>query len=203
MQNWRRRGIGTPAGWYTLLGVVLLGVTQWIPYGTAQRTARLEQRADEIAALLLEALRPNLRPLGRDDMPHVLATFAALALRDGVHIGDLETAAPPPDALLALRNKHYAFHVAVSPPAPNATVARGTESAYEVLAWPLEAIGPGHCAFFHPDDAQRAYTRNLNASFRGFGKHRPLPGRSHRRETTALEVTSFYRSYDDERWLVY
>lgn len=206
MQNWRRRGIGTPAGWYTLLGLALLGASLWVPFGTARRTARLEQRADEIAALLLAATATIPGPLDDADVPHVLACFFALALRDEVHIGDLERVDPPlPGTLLTLQNKHYAFHLAVSPPAANATVGRGTEPAYEAMAWPLEAIGPGHSAFFHADDAQRAYTRNLGAGNRaplqGLGGERPTPGHSHRRPTTAIDTRWFYRSFDDERWI--
>jgi hypothetical protein len=202
MQNWRRRGIGTPAGWYTLIGLGLLAGSIWVPFLTAQRTARVEERADQIAAHLLEATRPVPGRLdGVTDF--VLAQFHCLALRDQVFVNDLEVLAPLPGTLLLLRNKHYAFHLAESPPEPNATIGRDTEPAYEVLAWPIESVGPGHSAFLYCDDAPPAFTRNLTAGYTGFGKRRPQPGRSHRRPVSGVDTEAFYRSYDDERWILY
>lgn len=204
MQNWRRRGVGTPAGWYTLLGLVLLGASIWVPFLTAERTARVEQRADRIAGLLLEAVLPMPAPAVAGDLEHVLARFHRLAARDHVHVNDLERIEPPlADTLLTLRNKHYAFHLAVSPPEPNATVGPGTEPAYEAMAWPLDAVGPGHSAFLHCDDAPRAYTRNLGAGYFGLGSDRPRPGLSHRRPSSALDALHYYRSFDDERWITF
>jgi hypothetical protein len=202
MQNWRRRGIGTPAGWYTAVGVAMLAGSIWVPFLTAERTARVEQRADAIAGLLLAATSDLAGPLDAAAAEVVLARFDCLALRDGVHINDLELMTPTlPDTLLTLRNKHYAFHLAVSPPEPTAIVGRGTEPAYEVAAWPMAAVGPGHSAFLYCDDAPPAYTRNLSAGYVGLGSRRPQPGRSHRR-STAVGAESFYRSFDDERWIL-
>jgi hypothetical protein len=204
MQNWRRRGIGTPAGWYTLLGVGLLAGSLWVPFLTAERTARVEQRADQIAALLLDATRLLPGPLDAAATEVALARFYQLALRDQVHLTDLERIEPPlPGTLLTLRNKHYAFHLAESPPEPTATVGRGAVTAYEAMAWPLAAVGPGHSAFLYCDDAPAGYTRNLSAGYVGLEARRPQPGRSHRRTTTGLESRHFYRSFDDERWSVY
>ncbi|MBX3464112.1 MAG: hypothetical protein KF830_13140 [Planctomycetes bacterium] len=204
MQKWRRRGIGTPAGWYTLLGVLLLAGSLQVPLLTAERTARVEQRAEQIAGLLLAATLDLRGPLDAWSAELALARFHQLALRDQVHVTDLEPVEPaPPDTLLALRNKHYAFHLAVSPPDPAAPAVRGGEPAYEAMAWPLEPGGPGHSAFLHADDAPRAYSRNLNAGYLGLAERRPRPGRSHRRATTGLEGRHFYRSLDDERWIVF
>jgi hypothetical protein len=203
MQEWRRRGIGTPAGWYTLIGLALLGASIWVPFLTAERSARVEQRADQISGLLLEAIRP-LGQLDGDSVPVILGRFHRLALRDRVHVGDLEPLAEPlPGTLLCLANKHYAFHVAVSPPEETAVRGPDTEDAYEALAWPLSEGGPGHGVFFHPDDALRAYTRNLNAGYHGFGERRPEPGRCHRRDLTLIEGSRLYRSAGDERWILY
>lgn len=202
MQNWRRRGIGTPAGWYTAIGVLLLAGSIWVPFLTAERTARVEQRADAIASRLLAASRVVVGPLDGPAVEIVLARFHGLALRDGIHTNDLERIDPPlPDTLLTLRNKHYAFHLAVSPPDPTAIVGRDTEPAYEVLAWPMDVVGPGHSAFLHCDDAPPAFTRNLSAGYVGLGSRRPAPGRSHRRPSS-VEIAAFYRSYDDERWIL-
>ena len=203
MQNWRRRGIGTPAGWYTLVGIVMLGVSIWVPFLTAARTARVELRADRIASLLLEASLTVAGPIGDDDVDFVLARFHALALRDGVHTADLERVEPPlADTLLTLENKHYAFHLAVSPPHATAVPGEGTDPAYEVMAWPREKVGPAHTAFFDPDDAPPAFTRNLNRNYHGFGAERPSPGRSHRHPSNVVDTRAFYRSIDDERWIV-
>lgn len=203
MQNWRRRGIGTPAGWYTLLGAVLLGISIWVPFGTAERTARVEHRADQITGLLLEASRPLVGAIDPAAAPLLMARFHALSLRDGVYVSDLERVEPPlPGTLLTLRNKHYAFHLAASPPEANALVGRDTEPAYEALAWPLSAVGPGHSAFLYCDDAPRAYTRNLSAGYVGLEGRRPRPGRSHRR-SSGVDNEHFYRSFDDERWIVF
>jgi hypothetical protein len=133
----------------------------------------------------------------------VLARFHRLALRDQVHINDLEVVDPPlPGTLLTLTNKHYAFHLAVSPPEATEIVGRDTEPAYEVIAWPLSAVGPGHSAFLACDDAPRAYTRNLTAGYVGLQSRRPQPGRSHRR-ASGVDTARFYRSFDDERWIVF
>lgn len=202
MQNWRRRGIGTPAGWYTLIGVLMLAGSMWVPFLTAERTARVEERADALCGLLLAASLELSGGIDEHDVDLLLGRFYCLALRDQVHINDLEVVTPAlPGTLLTLRNKHYAFHFAVSPPEANAIVGRDTEPAYEALAWPLTAVGPGHAAFLYCDDAPAAYTRNLSAGYVGLGERRPQPGRSHRR-ATGVESAHFYRSFDDERWIV-
>lgn len=202
MQNWRRRGIGTPAGWYTAIGVLMLAGSIWVPFLTAERTARVEERADSIAERLLGASNEWAGRLDADAIEVVLARFYCLALRDGVFLNDLEVVTPPlPGTLLTLRNKHYAFHLAASPPDPTAIVGRDSEPAYEALAWPLGVAGPGHSAFLYCDDAPPAYTRNLSAGYVGLGSRRPQPGRSHRR-TTGVATEAFYRSFDDERWIL-
>jgi hypothetical protein len=76
-------------------------------------------------------------------------------------------------------------------------------SAYECLAWPLSEVGPGHGVFFHPDDAPRAYTRNLTAGYWGLGTHRPLPGQCHRLVGEVSSGRGYYRSAGDERWILY
>lgn len=192
-----------PANYYLVGGLALLAVSMYVPVFTGARTARLEQRADTIATLLLLATLD--RPLGIDaeDLPNVLARFYALAARDGAFVSDLEQVDPPlPDTLLTLQSKHYAYHLAVSPPEVPST-RRDATVAYEVIAWPLSAIGPARSVFFVPDDALRAYTRNLSIGFDGLDGDRPLPGRCHRRSGTLFDEQRTYRSRDDERWIAY
>lgn len=204
MQNWRRTHFGNPATWFLLLGVAMLGATLWVPWFTAERTARIERRADAIAELLLAAARDFDGAIDEADAQIVHARFLRLALRDQLHTADLEVHEPPlPGTVLTMVNKHYGFHLAVSPLEANVIAGRGTQPAREVMAWPLTSTGPGHCAFFHPDDAPRAYSRNLAAGYAGLGSRRPIPGRSHRRPHGLAEVTSYYRSFDDERWILY
>lgn len=203
MSSWRPSSFRNPATWYLLLGIGLLGMSLWVPWFTAERTARIERRADAIAEAMVEAEREFAGAAAPD--PDVLhARFVRLALRDGLHLLDLEMRTPPlPGTLLTLESKHYAFHLAASPAAANVLVGRGTVPAFEAMAWPLSATGPGHCAFFHPDDAPRAYSRNLAASYTGLGDRRPTPGQSHRRPHGLLEITSYYRGFDDERWILF
>lgn len=204
MQEWRPSRLGNPATWYTIVGVIMLGVSIWVPFLTAERTARVEQRAEQIAARLIEAVQSL--PYGLDDtaLEVALARFYALAARDGVFINDLEVLEPAlPATLLTLQNKHYAFHLAISPPDPAAIVGSDAQPDYEVVAWPLSSVGPGHCVFFCPDNAARAYTRNLSAGYAGLGAHRPSPGRCHRRPAQGLQSMTSYRAIDDERWILY
>ncbi|MEO6593827.1 MAG: hypothetical protein ABIP94_03645 [Planctomycetota bacterium] len=204
MQEWRPSRFGNPASWYTLLGVVMLGLSVWVPFLSAERTARIEQRADQIASHLLAAARSMPFELDGPTLEVVLARFFALAERDGVFTNDLQVLDPPlPATLLTLENKHYGFHLAISPPDPAAIVGTDTQPGYEVVAWPLSAVGPGRSVFFYPDNAPRAFTRNLSIGYEGLGDRRPVPGKCHRRTAQGQQPTSAYRAYDDERWILY
>ena len=203
MQKWRQSRFANPATWYLIAGFALLVISLWVPWATAERTARIERRADDIAALLIEAANAFPDDLDAADARVVFARFLRLAARDRIIVSDLEPIEPPlPGTLLLLQNKHYAFHLAVSPPPQDEVVGPDTMSAREVMAWPLTATGPAHCAFFHPDDGPRAFTRNLNAGYADLGDKRPLPGRSHP-VPRVREIASYYRSADDERWILY
>jgi hypothetical protein len=209
MEVSRRSRWCNPGAWFTALGLVLLASTVWVPFQAAERTARVERRADQIAALLLEAtarasgatLRAQWDPA---TVEIVLAYFHALALREGAFVNDLERLDQPlPDSLLTLQNKHYAFQIAVSPPAAKETPSEDAEPAYEVTAWPLSPVSPGHCVFFYPENAPRAYTRNLAKGYTGLGDQRITPGRGHRRPAQTLELRVSYRGLDDERWIFF
>jgi hypothetical protein len=192
-----------PSAWYLLGGLVLLAASIWVPFATADRTARVELRADRICQSLLATVRSFGQQIEPGDLDIVHARFLRQALADGAFVADLERVDPAPGTLLMLRSKHYAFHLAVSAPDAKATVGDGTEPACEVAAWPLAANGPAHTAFFLPDGAPRAFTRNLAAGYVGTEERRLMPSRAHRAPGAANESPHAYRGYDDERWLLY
>ena len=175
-----------------------------MPFLTAERTARIEARADQISGLLLEATRGQLGAILPGDLPNVQARFHALAARDDVPIGDLEVLEPAlSGTLLTLQNKHYLFYLAASVPDADAVVSRDAVPAFEVMAWPIRSIGPGHSAFFQSDSAPRAYTRNLTVSYVGTAAARPFASNAHRRASSMFEISHSYRDQRDERWIVY
>lgn len=204
MDLFRPRASANPMVWLLLGGCLLVALSLWLPWQTAARTARIEARADRIAELLLAAGRsapPAEDPATRD---LVLARFWRLAVAEGVRVEDVQAVEPPlPDTLLVLTNKHYAFQLAWSPLPADAIVARDAVPTREVLAWPLAAVGPAHAAFFHAEDAPRAYTRNLAAGYAGLGERRPPPGAGQRVGPTSLRRWSSYRSRSDERWILH
>lgn len=196
--------LANPATWYLVLGLGVLSGTVWVPALSAQRTARIEHRAEEIVGHLLEATRQFPGGIQDEDAPVLLARFRALAARDQAFVADLEVVEPPlPQTLLTLRNRHYVFHVAESGADARAVVSPGSRAALEVMAWPLDVGGAAHTVFFAPEDAPRAYTRNLNAGYAGLGSHRPIPARSHRRLGATVDLPHAYRDLRDERWIVY
>jgi len=201
MQQRRRRAFD-PANLYVAIGLLLLLGSLFVPWLTAQRTTRVERRADDLAALLLEVADSLAPPLDAATREFLLARLLALATSRGVLVSDLEEVDPPsPGAEWTLQNKHYLFALQSSPPEPNLLVGRDTVPALEVVAWPRDRLGPGHCAFFHPADAPRAFTRNLVADYHGVDGG-PRPGQSHR-FMRSIDHPGTYRGGDDERWLVY
>ena len=201
----RRARWHNPVAWYSALGACLLLFSLYIPWLSASRTTRIETRAADLAEALLAAAVGFAPPFTEADCRAVLARLFLTADSHGIYTRDLERVEPPPPgAILCLRNKHYAFQLTESPPDPSQRVGRGTVPALEVTAWPLRAVGPGHCAFFVPENAARAYTRNLRRGYAGFGEgQRPLPGAAHRRLGLGGRRPSQYPGNDDERWLLY
>ena len=148
--------------WYLALGLLLLVASLWLPFATARRAMRVEARANDVARALMEAVGDTVDALDANDVDTVLARFFGLAARDGIYVEDLERVDPAwPGTLLSLRNKHYLFQLAESPPDPKESPGAETVPAYEVMAWPRRALGPANSVFFHPDNAVPAYTRNL------------------------------------------
>lgn len=205
-----RRRASNPAYWYCVLGALVLAATFWIPLVTAQRTARVEERGDRLAELLL-AEGAAAAPLDWDD-PAVRAFLHARLLlagaATGIYVADLEVVEPQPaPEAFTLRNKHYVIQLRPAPPAGEGSREGsgrddGRRAPLEALAWPLAAAGPGHAVFFHPEDAERAYTRNLQAGYHGLDPADwPGRGRAHRRADARRSWD--YRDFDDERWLLH
>jgi len=204
MTEWRRSRWANPAGWYTTIGLALLAFSLWLPWLSASRTARVERRANGLAEALLDATHGFDLPFDEADLQTIQARFYKIAASRGQRTKDLERVEPPPaGTLLCLTDKHYAFQLSESPPDINQQPGRHTVPALEVIAWPQSSIGPGHCAFFYPDNAARAYTRNLRARYAGFGEERPQPGGPHRRPGLGGRRVSTYPGQDGERWLIF
>jgi hypothetical protein len=190
--------------WYLVAGAGLIVFSVWLPWLAAARTTRVERRAERIASLLLIASR-ELPPADlAADGDLLQGRFWRLCGASGEHVDDLEVVVPPlPGTLLVLRNKHYAFQLAMAPIPPDAVVARDAVPTREVLAWPLAATGPGHCVFFHAEATPRAYTRNLTANYRGLGAYRPPPGAAQAPVVSGSMPAHSYRARGDERWILY
>tara|TARA_R110002072_G_scaffold100429_3_gene221158 strand:- start:52357 stop:52974 length:618 start_codon:yes stop_codon:yes gene_type:complete len=205
MNEWRRSRFGNPAAWYTVIGCGLLGLSLAIPWLSASRTARVETRADGVANALLEASQGFEPPLDDADVLCLLARFYRVAVARGVRVNEVVKVEPtPPGTLLCLKSKHYGYQLSESPLDATARAGRGTLAAVEVIAWPLSTVGPGHCVFFYPEGASRAYSRNLRRSYAGLGNgERPAPGAAHRRPGLGSVKRTTYPGNDDERWIVF
>jgi len=205
MNEWRRTPFGNPAAWMTTGGVLLLAFSLWIPWLSASRTARVETRADELANSLIDATDGFRLPLTESDLHVVMARFFMIAASRGVRIKEVKRSETVPEgAMLYLTNKHYCFQLSESPPDPTARPGKNTVASLEVVAWPLSATSPGHCVYFYPQDAARAYSRNLRRAYRGLeDDYRPLPGTCHRRPGGGGARRNQYPGVDDERWILY
>lgn len=205
MNEWRRTRFGNPAAWYTGIGILLLAFSLWIPWLSATRTARVETRGDRLANALLDATEGFLLPLDEADLQILLSRFYLTAASRGVRIKEVKRVEPAPDgSLLFLTNKHYCFQLSETPLDPQSRPGKNTVASLEVVAWPLNAASPGHCVYFYPQDASRAYSRNLRRGYRGIKKnYRPEPGACHRRPGGGGARRAQYPGIDDERWILY
>lgn len=204
MSEWRSTRFRNPAAWLTVFGVALMAFSMFVPWLTATRTARIENRADETAAVLLDASAGFEPPLDGVDRACVLARFYRLATARGVRVKDIELLPDDrPEALLTVRNKHYVFRLASQPPRPAERPTPESVAALEVFAWPLQQLGPAHAAFYYPENAARAFTRNLRSGYFGTDAKAPAPAAGHRRPGTDRRRQAVYVGRDDERWYLY
>ena len=194
----------SPLTWYVLLGLTLLVGTFTLIFYTAGRSARAETRGDQLAALLLHEAR-QIAPIDWDatwQRELLSARLIAAAISSAVFVEDLELREGHEDASIAFFNKHYCIEVRPSPRTEPDTEPDDADPALEVVAWPRSTVGPATSVFFHPEDAESAYSRNLQAGYvdNQVDKH-PAPGFPHRRNDGHLGAWD-YRGYDDERWLL-
>ncbi|MFT4842422.1 MAG: hypothetical protein ACI8UD_000214 [Planctomycetota bacterium] len=205
MNEWRRSSFGNPAAWYTAIGCCLLGLSLAIPWLSASRTTRVETRADDIANAMLEASQGFVPPFDSSDVQCLLARFYQVAACRGVRVNQVVQVEPALEGcVLCLKNKHYAFQLSESPLDATSRAGRDTVASVEVMAWPLSAVGPGHCVFFYPEGTTRAYSRNLRRSYAGLElDDRPAPGAAHRRPGHGSLKRSQYPGNDNERWIIY
>jgi hypothetical protein len=190
-----------------LAGLLAIGGALYAPHFNGQRVARVEQRAQQTARVLLECAAALPQPLRFD-------AGQQAALREAAHarlraLGHPAAALPEPvavdDPLPGFRfaGRHYCFLVAHTPqpdyPQPG---SRPALPALEVLAWPDSLASPGHTAFFFASDAPPAYTRNLVAGWVGFADP-PAPGAARpNADAQGSHDLGWYRSANDERWLL-
>ena len=190
-----------------LLGLIALGISLYAPHFNARRVARVEQRAQETATVLLECAAALPQPLRFDAAQQSELREAAHArLRDLGHpAATLPEPAPVDDPRPGYRfaGRHYCFLVTHTPPAEqDQPGSRPALAAIEVLAWPDSHASPGHTAFFCASDAPAAFTRNLVAGYLGFHVA-PSPGAARpNAEFRGQADQSWYRSVNDERWLL-
>ncbi len=186
-----------------VLVLVALGVSFWVPYGTAARTARVEGRAGEIAALLLEE-SSAMQPLDLDDQ-HQRSVLQSRTLRAcralGIRGSSFVDPQVPQEGLgwpaFLFLGRHYAYQVTLTPQ----DQLQGAELAQvEVYAWPRTPISPAHTVFFFSETSEPAFTRNLAAGYAGPDRA-PIPGRGRRRSDDPDDRPDWYRGYDRERWL--
>ena len=188
-----------------LLSVVGLGVSFWVPYGTAERTARVEGRAGDIAKVIL-ATASAMQPIDLQD-PFTRAVLQARVVKAcdawGLPASNFLQGDQPIEPFdwpsLVFRGRHYCFQVTVTPADRSAGAA---VPPVEVYAWPNNPVGPGHTVFFFPETGEPAFSRNLVANYAAFTRA-PRPGAGRHRPLNRESRPEAYRGYDEERWLRY
>lgn len=195
---------GSPMRWWSFAAALLLLGSMALILFTARRSARAEGRADLLARILLEQAQP-LAPIdwtSEWQRMHLEARLFAAASAERVPVSELVDL-PADDAPgFRFANKHYAITVRPSPRRDADLPDDVGDLPLESLAWPRELVGPAKSVFFHPEDADRAYSRNLHSDYNdGSPQSRPQPGWLHRRQDAGRRAWD-YRAWDDERFLV-
>jgi hypothetical protein len=177
----------------------VLGVTLWVPYGTAARTARVEGTGLRLARELLRVA--TAAPFALDgDGAALLDRMADGRQLEVVPPSGAAGAASRPRLLFA--SKHYYFCIHESPDDWAAPAGPERARPIEVYAWPRSFFGPARSAFFLPSDAPAAYTRNLQLGYVGL---EVIPVAGSARPVVAPEEPEDswrgWRGRDDGRWL--
>ncbi len=190
--------------WWSFMAAALLIGSMGLILFTARRSARAESRADRLAGALLTAAQPML-PIdwtSEWQRMHLEARFFAGALANQVPVTELAEGPIHDTPGFCFENKHYAIALRPSPRLEPDLQTEAGDLAVESLAWPRATVGPAKSVFFHPEDADRAYSRNLHADYNDESPgSRPKPGWLHRRQDSKIRVFD-YRAWDDERFLV-
>lgn len=207
-----------------LVGVGVLGFSIWLPYLSAERTYRLEDRADRYCAKLCEIVRSMPRLNFQDPELHeqILSRLQSNRL----------TPVKPPAALAGkaffFESKHYLFMVTHTPPErlsepiePRTVVPMspcpGSEwrwpwrferdsqpLPFEIYAWPASITSPARTAFFYPSDTTPKFCHNLDPTYLGLESF-PQPGNARRKLDAGRGRTGVlraYRGFDGARWLL-
>lgn len=194
----------SPLAAWVGLGIALLGGTFALFAYAASRSVRAEERGDLLAATVLSEARA-IAPLNFAEPwehEHLYARVLIAATARGLFAADLEVREPRDTPSFGFLNKHYCIEVRPSPRSELEPDPDRISPPIEVMAWPRSRTGPARSVYFHPDDADAAYSRNLQSGYVDDGSTRiPVPGRSHRRNDGRLGVWD-YRGFDDERWLL-
>ncbi|MEO0480693.1 MAG: hypothetical protein AAF196_14535 [Planctomycetota bacterium] len=185
-----------------LLGIVALGVALAWPWVQGHRGARIEDRASDIAHVLLqEAFQRTPIDLSDRDLHRELeealrAGCASLGHPQSKLPTRIEGAEEP-----TFETEHYLYRLTRLPEDFQAAPIQDdlpSRQPLEVYAWPKSLFPPGRTIFFYPEDDAPAFTRNL--ARRRYGLDRlPLPGSG--RQINPPDSRGGYRSQDDERWI--
>lgn len=190
--------------WWALFATaVLLGSMALILF-TARRSARAESRADQFARILL-AEAQRMTPFDWNSewqRMHLEALVVAAATAERVPVTEFGERPMEDTPGFCFVNKHYAFAVRPSPRRETDLPEDQGDVALESIAWPRAVVGPAKSVFFHPEDADRAYSRNLHSDYSDdVPTARPQPGWLHRRVDAKVRTWD-YRAWDDERYIV-
>ncbi len=195
-----------------VVGLATLGATFLLPSWTAQRVARVEDRAFQVTETLLDVAVLHV-PLDLSDPDAVAQSLAAELRRRCAALGQPDGDLPEPilgQPLPTFGNKHYLFRIARQPE----PVRRPDDwdplrrRPLEVYGWPRTLLPPGRTVFMAPELGAIAYTRNLGAEYAGLGENPPRGGSGvPRGDSTEAESRGAYRaavpgSAKDERWIV-
>ncbi len=194
----------SPMTWWVLCGLFALGGTLGLILMTARRSARAESRGDELARLLLQEAS-TMAPLdwtSEWQRAHLEARLVAAAVSSGLLLNEFGERAADDSPGFGFTNKHYAVVLRPSPRLELDVPEDEGDLPLEAVAFPRESVGPAKSIFFHPEDADRAYSRNLQSDYTDdAAERRPPPGTFHRRPDGKRRAWD-YRAFDDERFLV-
>jgi hypothetical protein len=209
-----------------ILGLGILGGSFWLPYATAARVHRIEERASRFAAKILgETVEKTALSWqdAKEQQKFIAKINKVLGLRGDASSIYLKSH-PVPGKLQGkawwLESKHYLYMLTSTPIAylepedkvierpgpqdpPGKTEAPLTPSSdpepsrTEVYAWPKTAVSGPTTVFFYCPTGGGAFHRNLAERYLGSSSHpRPGDGFFHH----AAPYGKVYYGFDDQRW---